>query len=96
MVGQTDNTLTCGVSGAGNLNPMTIFQWTRNGGGEVGSSRIFTISSAGLSDAGNYTCSATVNSNLLINDITVSASQIVMVQSELVTDSFKLLIISLL
>jgi hypothetical protein len=93
MVGQTDNTLTCGVSGAGNLNPSTTYRWTRNGGGEVGSSRIFTISSAGLSDAGNYTCSATVNSNLLRNGITMSASQIVMVQSELVTYSLATIII---
>jgi subtilase family serine protease len=84
MVGQTDNTLICDISGADNLNPTITYQWTRNGGGEVGISNTFTISSAGLSDAGNYTCRATVNSNLLRNEITVSAGQIVMVQSELI------------
>ena len=85
MVGQTDNTPICGVSGADDLNPTIAYQWTRDGGREVSSSSTLPISPVGLSDAGNYTCRATVNSDLLINDITVSANQIVMVQGELAT-----------
>ena len=32
MVGQTDNTLTCDVSGADNFNPMITYQWIRDDG----------------------------------------------------------------
>ena len=56
MVGQTDNTLTCGVSGADNLDPMMTYLWTRNGGREVSRSSTLPLSPVGLSDAGNYTC----------------------------------------
>ena len=85
MVGQTDNTLTCDVSGADTLTPRTTYWWTRAGGMEVSRSNSFPLSPVELSDAGNYTCRATVNSNLLTNDIIRSANQIVMVQGELVT-----------
>ena len=82
---QDDNTLTCIVSGDDNLSPTITYQWTRNNSVTVGTnSRTLLLSSVGLSDAGNYTCHATVNSGLLTNSITMSDSQIVMVQSELV------------
>ena len=87
MVGQTGNTLTCGVTVAGNLNPMTTYQWTRNDGSTVGTnSNMFTLSSISLSDAGVYTCRATVSSNLLSNSITTSGNQTVIVQSELINE----------
>ena len=85
MVGQTDNTLNCGVSGADNLDPTTTYRWTRDGGREVSRSSTLPLSPVGLSDAGNYTCHATVNSNLLTNDVIRTANQIVMVQGESVT-----------
>ena len=90
MVGQTGNTLTCDVSGADNLNPTITYQWTRNDGStqtRVGTnSNILTLSPLGLSNAGNYTCSTTVNSTLLNNDIITSSgnTQSVMIQGELI------------
>ena len=89
MVGQTDNnTLTCGVTGTGNLNPMITYQWTRNDGTTVGTnSNMFTPSSVSLSDAGVYTCRATVSSDLLSNSIVRSDSQVVMIQSKLINQS---------
>ena len=82
---QVDKALTCTVSGGDNLSPTIAYQWTRNNSVTVGTnSRTLLLSSIGLSDAGNYTCHATVNSGLLTNSITMSDSQIVMVQSELV------------
>ena len=88
MVGQTDNTLTCDVSGADNLNPMITYQWTRNDGSTqtpVGTnSNALSLSPLRLSNAGDYTCSVTVSSTLLSNDIITSPGnpQRVMIQSE--------------
>ena len=90
MVGQTSNTLTCDVSGADNLNPTITYQWTRNDGSTqtpVGTdSNTLTLSPLRLSNAGDYTCTATVSSTLLNNDIINSTinSQSVMIQSELI------------
>ena len=94
MVGQTDNTLTCGVSGADNLDPTTTYLWTRDGGREVSCLSTLPLSPVGLSDAGNYTCHATVNSDLLTNGITMSANQIVMVQGESIIYSLATIIIN--
>ena len=75
MVGQTDNTLTCDVSGADNLNPTIAYQWTRDGETvQSGSSNTFNFFPLLLSLAGVYSCSATVTSNLLNSAIQVSAS----------------------
>ena len=88
MVGQTSNTLTCGVTGAEMLSPTIDYQWTRNDRTtqtQVGTnSNTLTLFSVGLSDAGDYACSITVGSTLLNNDITVSAgnAQRLMIQSE--------------
>ena len=88
MVGSPGNTLTYGVSGAERLNPTIIYQWTRNDGTTVGTnSNTFTLSSVSLSDAGVYTCHATVSSALLSNSITMSDNQTVMIQSELMDQS---------
>ena len=75
MVGQTDNILTCVVSGADNLNPTIAYQWTRDGVTvQSGSSNTFNFSPFRLSLAGVYTCSVTVTSNLLNDAIQVPAS----------------------
>ena len=91
-VGQTGNTLICDVSGADNLSPTITYQWTRNDGSTqtpVGTnSNTLTLSEAPLrlSNSGDYTCTATVRSTLLNNDIIMSSgnTQRVMIQSELI------------
>ena len=71
MVGQTGSTLTCDVSGAENLNPTITYQWTKNGETLPDtSSGTLTLSPLQLSHSGNYTCSATISSSLLDDDIT--------------------------
>ena len=66
MVGHTGNTLTCDVSGANNLNPTITYQWTRTGATVPDiSSEMFNLSPLRLSQAGVYTCRATVSSSLL-------------------------------
>ena len=89
MVGQIDNILTCGVSGADGLTDRTIiYQWTRDGIiVQSSSSNVFSFSSPlRLSLAGQsvYACSATVSSSLLNGNIQASAetTQTVMIQSE--------------
>lgn len=90
MVGQTNNTLICDVSGTGSFNStITTYQWTRSDGAtqtQVGNSRILNLSPLRLSHAGDYTCNVTVSSILPSLNITVSADNIqsVMIQSELI------------
>ena len=88
MVGQTDNTLTCDVSGADDLTPTIAYQWTRDGVTvQSGSSNTFNFFPLRLSLAGQslYACSATVASNLLNGNIQASddTTQTVVIQSEL-------------
>ena len=74
MVGQTDNTLTCDVSGADNLTPTIAYQWTRDGETVPDSdSRTLSLSPLQLSHAGNYTCHATISSPLLSNSISATS-----------------------
>jgi hypothetical protein len=87
MVGQTDNTLTCVVSGAGNLNPTITYQWTRDGQivqNNISNTYNFPLQ---LSLAGTsvYACRATVGSTLLNGNIQASAdtTQTVTIQGEL-------------
>ena len=90
MVGQTGNTLTCDVSGAERLNPTITYQWTRNGESVPDiRSNTFNFSPLELSQAGEYTCSATVSSNLLNENRNAVAGnmQTVTIQSELVSQS---------
>ena len=89
---QNGYSLTCDVSGAHNLNPSITYQWTKNNGSQtqiqVGADNVLSFSPLRLSDAGRYTCQATVRSSYLNNNITVMSSQDVTLQSE-----FSLLII---
>ena len=89
MMGQTGNTLTCGVYGTERLSPTIVYQWTRNDGStqtQVGSSETLTLPSLTLSNAGEYSCRATVGSTLLTSDIEASTGtpQRVEIQSELI------------
>ena len=82
-VGQSGYSLTCSVPGAENLSPSITYQWTKNNGAQtqIGADRVLSFSSLRLSDAGWYTCQATVSSPYLNNDITDAASQNVTIQS---------------
>ena len=84
MLGQNGYSLTCGVIGPENLitNASITYQWTKNNNTltqmQVGADpKVLTFSPLRLSDAGQYTCQATVN------DIIVMNSQDVTLQSEL-------------
>ena len=91
MVGQTNNTLTCDVSGTDRLNPAIAYQWTRNGETVPdidGSSETLTLPTIALSSAGEYVCNVTVSSNLLNSDVSsTGTSQRVEIQSELINQS---------
>ena len=85
MVGQTNNTLTCGVSGAERLTPTITYEWTRYNGTtqtQVNGTNtaILHLSPLQLSDAGNYSCS--IISTLLNNAVTARISQSVMIWSK--------------
>ena len=86
MLGQNGYSLTCVVSGAGNLNASITYQWTKNNGTQtqvqVGMGNDFSFSPLRLSDAGQYTCQATVSSLYLNNGITMMASLDVTILSE--------------
>ena len=77
----------CSVSGAENLNPSITYQWTKNMNGtqtqiQVGADNILSFSPLRLSDAGWYTCQATVSSPYFNNNITMIDTEDVALQSE--------------
>ena len=86
MVGQTDYTLTCDVSGAENFNLMITYQWSRSdrtASELVGNdSSSLSLSPLQLSHAGSYSCS--INSTLLNNPgpRTATNRQRVVIQSK--------------
>ena len=85
-VGQTGFSLTCQVSGTGNLNSPTLtYQWWQNGrvvSGQEGDTLSLPLLT--LSDAGEYTCSVSVSSSSLSSTVTVNSTNIetVVIQSE--------------
>ena len=88
MLGQSGYSLTCDVNGTENLNPSITYQWTKNNGTQtqiqVGADpSVLSFSPLKLSDAGEYTCHATVSSPYLNSDLTLMNSQDVRIQSEL-------------
>ena len=89
LLGQNDYSLTCGVSGTEHLNPSITYQWTKNNGTltqiQVAAvARVLSFSSLRLSDAGRYTCRATVSSPYLNNNITRMHSCDITPQSEFI------------
>ena len=68
--------LTCTITGAGRLaSAMMTYQWLKNGA-VVSGQTVATLSFSPLtsSDAGSYTCQATVTSILLSDPITTASS----------------------
>ena len=61
MLGESGYYLTCGVT-TGTENPSITYQWTKDNGTQtqVGTDRVLSFSPLRLSDAGRYTCRATV------------------------------------
>ena len=57
MLGQSGYSLICG----GTVNPSIAYQWTKNSGTQVGTDRVLSFSPLRLSDAGRYTCQATIS-----------------------------------
>ena len=87
MLGQNVYFLTCDVNGTENLNSSITYQWTKNNGTQIqtqlgADSKILSFSPLMLSDAGEYTCQATISSPYLNDNITVMNSQDVMPQRE--------------
>ena len=86
MLGQSSqDSLACGTSGSENLNPTITYQWTKNNGTQVQletTSKTLSFFPLKLSDAGRYTCQATVSSSYLSRDITMMDFYDVRIQSE--------------
>ena len=81
-MGQSGYSLTCGVNGVENLKSSITYQWIENNGVLVGTNEVLSFSSLRLSDAGRYICQATVSSPYLNNDITMTNTQDVRLQSK--------------
>ena len=84
MLGQSSYSLTCGVTVTGTAYPSITYQWTKDNGNQtiqVGIDRVLSFSPLRLSDAGQYTCQATVNPCTL----TKVDTQNVTLQSELLS-----------
>ena len=73
MLGQSYS-LTCGVNGAENLSVSITYQWIKDTQTQIQVGAVLSFSPLRLSDAGNYTCQATVMSSLLSAPITVTSS----------------------
>ena len=75
MLGQSGYSLICG----GAANPSITYQWTKNNGSQtqVGTNRVLSFSPLRLSDAGQYTCQATVSpctiTGMGIQDVTLQS-----------------------
>ena len=88
VVGESGFTLTCCISGADNLNPFIIYQWTKDNGTQTqiqdgADPRTISFSPLRVSDAGQYTCQASISSTNLDNRLIQFCSRHVMVSSEL-------------
>ena len=63
-MGQNGYSPTCGVTVTGTENPSITYQWTKDNGTQTiqfGTNRVLSFSPLRLSDAGRYTCQATLS-----------------------------------
>ena len=80
---ETSYTLTCTVSGADNLEATISIEFTGpSTASGTGPSLLLPLGSLDLNDAGEYTCTATVSSGLLINNIMLTDTENVNIPSE--------------
>ena len=84
-IGRNEYKLTCHASGAENIDPSISYIWLRNYGTPSqiqfsDHSSTLSFSNLSVSDAGQYTCLATIASPHLINDITAMGSHIIKIQ----------------
>ena len=81
MLGQNGYSLTCEVTVDASLNPSITYQWTKNNGTQtqVGADRLLSFSPLRLSDAGRYTCQATVSPCIIV----IMDTEDIALQSEL-------------
>ena len=71
VLGQSGYSLTCGVAVHGTENYSITYQWTKSNGTQtqVGTNRVLSFSPLRLSDAGQYTCQATITSPCSITEM---------------------------
>ena len=82
VVGMSYN-LTCTVSGADNLGGTISIAFTGpNSSGGVGTSLQLPLGTLDLNDAGRYTCTATVTSTLLSDDLVSTDTEDINIPSE--------------
>ena len=86
-----NTSLTCTVDGlSDNLNASVTYQWSKTNETHIthirSVPRNLSFAPLRLSDAGNYTCQVTVDSNRLNRSINVATFKIVYVESELFND----------
>ena len=92
---QKGYSLICSVDGGEDLNPSISYQWTKNNGTQIkmqtgNDPQVLSVSLFRLSDAGEYTCLATISSSY-VHDIIVMESQHIAIQSELIIHLYKIL-----
>ena len=76
--------LTCSVSGAENLNPTIIYQWTKNSDGVmqvVTNLNTLSFTPLRLLDAASYVCTVNISSSYLAGDIVIMDSHDVRIRS---------------
>ena len=74
--------ITCGVFGADNLNATIEYEWRDQSSTLIGYSNNLTFNSLGLSDAGRYTCKATITSSYLVEQTITTDTHDVDIQSK--------------
>ena len=61
--------MTCSVSEADNLNATIEYEWRDQSSTSIGNSKNLTFNSLSLSNAGRYTCKATITSSYVVEQI---------------------------
>jgi hypothetical protein len=86
MVGQSGYALTCKALLTDHLCPFVSYRWTKENGTvtQPAKNDTITFSPLKLSDAGRYTCQAKVYSVRFTNEVTLTESHEIRVQSKFV------------
>ena len=76
-------TMVCSVNGADNLNATIEHEWRDQSSTSIGHSYNLTFNSLSLSDAGWYTCKATITSSYLVEQIIAMDTHVLVIESML-------------